>query len=275
MFEQSRGLDKGLNVTINKILKPLSKLTRQHIYWELVAIKSKSLISLDTWIDLFPFLENIDWRNFFVLPNRVKSEPYLQTFRYKILNRTLNSRFNPYNWKLRESPIYIYCNDKHIDTLENHLIMCHCSIKFCNRLKVWLNENMDLTAEFTVCKIRLGIPFNNEPVFLILNFLTLFEKWYINKIKSHNQIIFFSDFLEKLASKVIIFQDLYRLKKQSIRFAEDFTKSPGRVIKLTKGISEIYMNLNMVFFCRNMRNMNLSVTLMYYKVVNCNLMCLF
>ena len=112
--------------------------------------------------DMFPFLEKIDWMNIFILPNSVTCEPYLQKFQYKILTITLNCRFNLYNWKLSESPICINSNDKHIDTLEHHLVRCHSSAEFYNRLKVWLKGNMELTTDFTACKIRLGIPSHNE-----------------------------------------------------------------------------------------------------------------
>ena len=55
-----RCLNQGPYVTINKILKPLYKLTSQLLYWQLINLKSKSPSSLHIWVDLFPFLENID-----------------------------------------------------------------------------------------------------------------------------------------------------------------------------------------------------------------------
>ena len=50
IFLQSRILNKGPNVTINKLLKPPYKLTNQYVYRELVNIKSKIPNLLDTWV---------------------------------------------------------------------------------------------------------------------------------------------------------------------------------------------------------------------------------
>ena len=126
----------GSYVTINNILKSLYKLTSQLLYWELINLKSKGHSSLDTWVHLFPFLENIEWKIIFTLSNRVTCESYLQTFQYKVLNRTLNCRYNLYNWKISESPVCTYCNAKQIDTIEHHLILCCNSAEFWNRMKI-------------------------------------------------------------------------------------------------------------------------------------------
>ena len=91
-------------MTINKILKPLYKLTSQLLYWELINLKSKSLSSLDIWVDLFPFLENID---LYLHYQTVTCEPYVQSFQYKVLNRTLNCRYNLYNWKILVTGLYL------------------------------------------------------------------------------------------------------------------------------------------------------------------------
>ena len=90
---------------------------------------------------------------------------------------------------------------------------------------MWLNGKIEVIINFTTCEILLGIPFSgNNPELLMLNFLLLFGKWYINKRKSSDQIIIFSDFLTRLKSKLEIFRDLYRLKGQSVKFNEAFGK---------------------------------------------------
>ena len=112
-----------------------------------------------------------------------------------------------------------------MDTLEHHLILCSNSAEFWNRMKIWLTGKIELYIDFTICEILLGIPLSdNNPELLMLNFLLLFGKWYVNKKKSTGQSLIFSDFLSKLKSKLVIFQDLYRLKEQSVRFNETFGK---------------------------------------------------
>ena len=100
-FEQSRHLNDGPYLTVNKVSKPLQKLTSQHIYWELINPKSKPPSSLDIWMDLFPFLDKLDWSNIFTLVNRVTCEQYLQTFQCKVLYQTLNCKYNLYKWSPR------------------------------------------------------------------------------------------------------------------------------------------------------------------------------
>ena len=92
-------------------------------------------------------------------------------------------------------------------------------------MKIWLNGKIELNIDFTTCEILLAIPLNdNNPELLMLNFLLLFGKWYVNKKKSSGQSIIFSDFLSKLKSKLVIFQDLHRLKERRVRFNEAFEK---------------------------------------------------
>ena len=53
------------NIQINKKPKELFKLKSSEIYWELVNNKVKAPTALHTWIDLFPFLEKLDWSKIF------------------------------------------------------------------------------------------------------------------------------------------------------------------------------------------------------------------
>ena len=222
-FEPSGQLDDGPYLTVNRVSKPL---TSQHIYWELINPQSKPPSSLDIWVDLFPFLDKLDWSNIFTLVNRITCEPYLQTFQYKVLNRTLNCRYNLYKWKISQSPFCRHCNGTHVDTIEHHLFWCHKSCEFWHELESWLTIKLELTTciNFTICEILLGIPFRNDPELLSRNFIFLLGKWYINKKKSQDQIIHLSDFLAILKSKLIILQSLYRLKEQTVRFNESFEK---------------------------------------------------
>ena len=69
-------------------------------------------------------------------------------------------------------------------------------------MKIWLNGKIELNIDFTTCEIFLGIPLSDNPELIMLNFLLLFGKWYVNKKKSSSQSIIFSDFLSKLKSNL-------------------------------------------------------------------------
>ena len=78
------------NIQITKKPKELFKLKSSEIYWELVNNKIKAPTALYTWIDLFPFLEKLEWSEIFSLAHKISKEPYLQSFQFKILHRTVN-----------------------------------------------------------------------------------------------------------------------------------------------------------------------------------------
>ena len=64
----------------NNKLKELSKMKNNDIYWEILSLKIQNPTSLSTWLDLFPFLEHVDWRTIFNTVYTICKEPYLQSF---------------------------------------------------------------------------------------------------------------------------------------------------------------------------------------------------
>ena len=176
----------------NTILKPINLIKTKDIYWEFINKLSEPITSLDTWIEIYPFLGNIDWKGVFLLPYKIVREPYIQTFQYKILNRTLNCNGNLYKWKIKQSPNCYFCN--HYDTLEHHLFYCDESALFWKKLENWIFEILKAKFNFTVCEILLGI--NNLSGDLILvNFLIILGKLYLNNKKSSESSVLFFEFL--------------------------------------------------------------------------------
>ena len=45
--------------------------------------------AMETWINIFPFLENQDWGSIYKTLFDVSNKTYLQSFQYNILNRIL------------------------------------------------------------------------------------------------------------------------------------------------------------------------------------------
>ena len=215
-------------VTINKTLWPITDIKSQGIYWELVHNKCEPPTSLNTWVDLFPFLECIDWSKVYTLSNGITTEPYLQSFQYKILNRTLNCRYNLFNWKIVESPTCLYCNDELVDTIEHHLFCCESTRIFWRDLHKWLKSNSELCIVPAVCEILLGIPFDKDLSLLTINYIFLMSKWFINNRKSQNKPINFIDFLITLKNKLKALQDLYIFKGN----IDIFNKSFGKILDI-------------------------------------------
>ena len=59
----------------------------KEMYINLIIEKTKPPRSIKTWINLYPFLEQYDWKKIYKITFKYMREPYLQSFQYKILNR--------------------------------------------------------------------------------------------------------------------------------------------------------------------------------------------
>ena len=70
---------------------------------------------------------------------------------------------------------------------------------------------MTITIKFTVCEILLGIPCTANSELLMINYLILLGKWYINEKKTKDKPILFQEFLAQIKSKLVVFHDLYSL----------------------------------------------------------------
>ena len=62
----------------------LNKISNNDTYFELLENIIKEPAAIATWVDLFPFLDKIQWENIFLNMNYMIKETYLQTFQYKI-----------------------------------------------------------------------------------------------------------------------------------------------------------------------------------------------
>ena len=67
-------------------IKPLQKKSNKQITNKLLINTIKSPTSIETWINIFPFLETEEWDTIFVRTFKITKETYLQSFQYKILN---------------------------------------------------------------------------------------------------------------------------------------------------------------------------------------------
>ena len=109
-------------IRVRKSLIDITELTNKDIYWEIIDEKVKEPTSLNTWLNLFPFLEGINWKKIFLAVHHICPEIYFQSFQYKIINRVLNCNYNLYKWKIKEQPFCNFCS--HVDTIEHHLYLC-------------------------------------------------------------------------------------------------------------------------------------------------------
>ena len=55
---------------------------------------------------------------------KISNEPYLQTFQYIVINIILNLNERLFKFKIKESEIYLTCNQ--VDTIEHHASIITC-----------------------------------------------------------------------------------------------------------------------------------------------------
>ena len=112
----------------------------------------------------------------------VTSEPYLQSFQYKITNRTLNCNYNLFKWNILDHSTWEYC-PLVIDTIEHHLYYCIESKIFWVNIKKWLKSTFKINFSFTLCEVIFGMLDLDVNVSHSVNYILLLGKWYINSSK--------------------------------------------------------------------------------------------
>ena len=143
----------------------IQKITNKQIINKLLKNIIKPATSIDTWINLFPFLETEDWNQIFLRTFKTTKETYLQSFQYKILHRILNCNEKLYKWKIKPNDRCDECGE--VDSIEHHLFYCKTSTKFWNQLKNWSTCNLGFSIELTVCEVVFGIPSLEFPLITI------------------------------------------------------------------------------------------------------------
>ena len=150
--------------------------------------------------DTYPFLEKLDWKEVFKLPFMITTEPYLQSYQYKILNRILNCNDRLFKWKIKARPGCDFCG--RIDTIEHRLFYCKESKQIWDSIQRWIKTSLEIDTTFTICEVIFGIQINNDDYTDLMNYVILITKWYINKNKEQEKQLFFIELLSLFKNKL-------------------------------------------------------------------------
>ena len=134
-------------------------------------------------INIYSFLENLEWDAIYLLPYKITSEPFLQNLQYKILNRILNCNNQLFTLKITESNKCYDCNQ--IDTLEHHLIHCITSGRIWESLEEWICNNLQINFYIKECELLFRVPFTNPIDLQLISFFILITKWFIHLQKQN------------------------------------------------------------------------------------------
>ena len=220
--------NNNININIPHLLmqskpKNILELQSRNISTELLSHKIKPLTVIDTWLDIYPFLHDMDWSLVFKLPYKIVREPYLQTFQYKVINRLINCNHNLHKWKIKDSP---NCNDCSIatDTVEHHLYSCPKTQMFWSRISKWIENVLEVKFQFTVCEILFGLLDYDTKDYVIkaINFVLLLGKWFINKCKTKNTDTHIFEFQTRVKSKLQALHYIFQNQDNEEEFQKIF-----------------------------------------------------
>ena len=205
--KEGQGTDE-INIKVDSKWTPLSKTNSKLIYESLLKQIIKPPTSINTWIEIYPFLEKFNWTDTFILPYKVLREAHLQSFQYKILNRIINCNYNLHKWGIKESSQCIYCTS--VDTVGHHLYECNACKFFWKNLEEWLYKQVKVKFHFTVCEILFGLPLIGDPLLEVLNYVIILAKKFINNKRNQNKELIFIEFMYILKENLKI---LHRIEK--------------------------------------------------------------
>jgi len=157
--------------------------------------------AIDRWIDEFPFLNDHDFTNFFLLPNFAATNTKMQVFQFKIIHRIVACTSNLKKWGITDHNTCSQCGT--IETIEHLFFYCNEVHTLWKRIENWLKYTLDIDISLSVVDIILGVPFpQNDNLLLNLNHIILMTKWYIYKTRLEKQNLFFLHCLKELTTSI-------------------------------------------------------------------------
>ena len=187
---------------INNIRKPITLIKSKELYNNLVIEKIKTPTAIETWINMYPFLEKYDWKAIYSIPFNYTREPYLQSFQYKIINRILNTNEKLEKWSIKDTNKCNFC--KSIDTIEHHLYQCTESKKIWDNLEDWLFNHIEIRLNLKECEILFGIPNATNEYLELINYMIIVTKWYINSKRSKEEPLYFLELINITKTRIKI-----------------------------------------------------------------------
>ena len=199
----------------------IEELTSGTLYWHLMAVITKQPTSIEHWISEFPFLNDNDFRHFFVLPYAIVKDTKLQTFQYAILNQIIPTGAKLHTWKMVESDKCQYCNRNEYDNISHYFYTCEKTSFFWNQIIKWVSFHFKMQIPLSKTDIIFGITPTKETMFYSLNYLILHGKWYIYRCKLDNKNMFLYEFLTEFKHKLIVEKHMFAVKGELQKFTEN------------------------------------------------------
>ncbi len=92
----------------------------------------------EKWVEEFPALNQIHFKNFYILPYKTVSDSKIHVFQYKLLHRILACKHNLFKWKIIDNDKRTHCNE--IKTIEHLFYNCSQAKSFITQIEYWINR---------------------------------------------------------------------------------------------------------------------------------------
>ena len=176
--------------------------------------------SQDKWIEFYPFLEGINWKNIYQLPYKILLDSYLIILQYKIMHRVSTCNLNLHKWGIKPTPDCILCGQ--IDNLEHYFYYCKEVNTFWIQISDWLSTLFNTSVNFAVLDILLGLINYTPKHFYLINYVILIGKYFIAKCKRNGSNLLFNDYKYTLKWKLSLDKNVYLKHKKLHVFEEKF-----------------------------------------------------
>ena len=141
----------------------------------------KTPSALAKWIDEFPFLNDEDFKKFFLLPNKVVRNTKLHVFQYKILNRITACHVNLKKWGLSDHNQCGWCSN--VESIQ-HLFFDCSKVQFLWKgIENWFSSNFNTKIHLSIVDILFGIPYTKDTLLLYINLIIFYAKYFLFKLK--------------------------------------------------------------------------------------------
>ena len=115
----------------NKCLNNIAKIKSAEVNNFYVLRNYKIPTCQDKWVEYYPFLDNFDWTDTYLVAPKITFDTYLITLQYKILHRVYNCNHNLYMWNIKESAQCTFCpcvdNLEHFSSIVQYLMSSGCN----------------------------------------------------------------------------------------------------------------------------------------------------
>ena len=212
---------------IKKEKVDISKVKSRYIYKTLL---SKKCYKTNRAVSRYEKLYNtetfkLDWKKFFLIPNKTTLYTKLCEFQFKILNKILYTNDLLYKIGKVKSPLFDFCQSD-LETTEHLLFHCHFVKRFWNEMNVLLKAKNILSKPLKIEEVIFEIC-EDKPNVLLANQIILNGKYYIYYSKQNNSPLSFKSFIQR--TKTIYYTEsiIAKENKQLV-----YHKKNGKILSL-------------------------------------------